>query len=313
MNKNKISGKMIAIIAAAVAVIGGLAIFLVMNFSKKDTSYRSIQIYELEGTAVIERESIGTIAAVENLYLESGDRISVAEDSHMRLKLDDDKYIMVEENSVLTLVAEGTRKESKTSIYLEKGAIINEIQNKLNENSSYDVTTPNSVMAVRGTVFRVCVYSDDNKDTYTKVSTYEGKVDSKLVLPDGTKAEDTVTVEYGHEVIIYMDTDKTEYISEPQEINYNEMPQKALEFLKDVMANGTELADITAEEIDRLINREETESYTVTFLYNGMVFGTQTVQSGQKADIPKLAPSQNGGWDYDFTKPVTEDIFINWK
>ena len=46
--------------------------------------------------------------AVENLYLESGDRITVSGDSYIRLKLDDDKYIMVEENSVLAIIAEGT-------------------------------------------------------------------------------------------------------------------------------------------------------------------------------------------------------------
>ena len=71
----------------------------------------------------------------------------------MRLKLDDDKYILVEENSILTIVAEGTKEDSKTAIHLEQGAITNEIQNKLNPNSSYEVTTPNSVMAVREPYF----------------------------------------------------------------------------------------------------------------------------------------------------------------
>ncbi|MDD6069281.1 MAG: hypothetical protein PUC12_00485, partial [Clostridiales bacterium] len=146
LDQKKISGKWIGIIGAAVIIVIVVTVFFIKGFSKTEDFYRSIQIYDLKGTATIEREGIGTMNAVQNLYLESGDRICVGEDSFMRLKLDDDKYIMVEENSILLIVAEGTKTDSQTSIHLEQGAITNEIQNKLNDKSAYDVTTPNSVM-----------------------------------------------------------------------------------------------------------------------------------------------------------------------
>lgn len=373
MEAKKISGK-IGIIAVFVAVLVAGIIFLAVHFTKSETSYRSIQIYELKGAATIEREKIGTITAVENLYLESGDRIFVSEGSFMRLKLDDDKYIMVEENSILSIVASGTKEESRTSIHLEQGAITNEIQNKLNKNSSYDVTTPNSVMAVRGTVFRVAITFDEKGEVFTKVSTFEGKVSTRLIFPDGTKEEKEVFVEDGKEVIIHMDDNKTEYLSEPKELDYTELPVQALEYLKEIMESGTSLEGISMEEMEALTeekNGEDTEqaeeieepeteeksqeeveekaekaeeaeeepekgngketdketetneqpekqspgqkTYTVTFTYNGVIFGTQTVTEGQNATIPKLSPAESGAWDFDFSKTITGDVTIRWK
>ena len=375
MGKNKLSVKWMGIIAAVVVVLASVTIFAVVHFTKSDDTYRTIQIYELKGSAVIEREDIGSMAAVENLYLESGDRIIVDNGSYMRLKLDDDKYIMVEENTIISIVAEGTKEKSRTSIKLEQGAITNEIQNKLSEDSSYDVTTPNSVMAVRGTVFRVALNYDENNEVYTKVATFEGKVTSRLILPDGTKQDVTVFVEDGKEVIIHMDTVSTEYLTEPQDIEYNELPADTLEFLQNIAESGTVLTGITLEKIEELIevlsdrneentvdettiqqseseseteseskteaesesgtkSQPETESEpesestsetesesrtegikkcTVTFIYNGAVFGTQTVEAGQTISAPRLSPSASGAWDYDFSIPVSDDIIISWQ
>lgn len=318
MEKKKISGKWIGIIAVAAAVVVA-AILTIVHFSKSEDSYRSIQIYELEGKASIERAETGKIDAVENLYLESGDRIQVKDGSSMRLKLDDDKYIMVEENSVFTIVAEGTKKNSKTSIHLEKGAITNEIQNNLNKKSSYKVTTPNSVMAVRGTVFRVEVTTDENGEIYTRVSVFEGEVGISLILPDGTKEEELLIMKGGKEVIIHMDNEKTEYLSKPYDIDYRTLPLPCLEFLRDIIKNGRNLVGIDLEEIEALItemsqeSEEEAEVYTVTFTYNGTVFGTQTVEEGKTITAPRLAPEEEGTWDFDFSKEITEDVTIPWK
>lgn len=408
MRKNKITAKVIHIL-----VIVFVAISMVACGSKKEKeeSYRSIQIYMLEGTATIERADIGKMNAFENLYLESGDRIFVDEGSQMRLKLDDDKYVMAEQNTIFTIMAEGTKENSKTSIHLEKGAIINEIQNALNENSSYDISTPNSVMAVRGTVFRVEVVFDSIGEVYVEVSTYDGKVETRLVYPDGTIEEKTVLVEDGKDVMIHMDTEDTEYLSEPKEAKLEDLPIQSLEFLRDVIQRGSNLSNTDLKEIETIIekqmkehnNRDENQdgengekepdpkpeitpdppveptpdpepnpeptpdptpdpepepnpeptpdpmpdpepepnpdpepepnpeptpdpnpnptpdpeptpkTYTITYMYNGVVFGTQIVEEREFATEPLLLPAPQGNWDYDFTTPVTQDITINWK
>ncbi|MGN0342776.1 MAG: FecR domain-containing protein [Roseburia sp.] len=343
MEKKKISGKVIGVAAVAAVAVCAIVVFLVLHFTKKDNTYRSIQIYELNGTTTIEREGIGEIDAVKNLYLESGDRVIVGADSTVRLKLDDDKYILVEENSILTIVAEGTATDSKTSIQLEQGAITNEIQNKLNDNSTYNITTPNSVMAVRGTIFRVEVYFDENGEVYTKVSTYEGTVASSLILPDGTRQEEILLVVGGKETIIHMNEEITEYLMELEDIDYSQTPLEVLEFLKEIVENGTELPGITLDHLEQLIQElsqeepetetetesesetetetkaetepesEQQKNYTVTFSYNGTVFGQQTVKEGGKATVPTLAPAETGAWDFDFSQEITGDVTIEWK
>lgn len=424
MEEEKKKGKWGIWIVAAVAVLAAGVVCLILFFRKQEESYRSIQIYELQGRATIEREKIGSMDAVENLYLESGDSILVADDSYMRLKLDDDKYILVEENSVLSIVAEGTKENSRTSIDLQQGAITNEIQNPLNQNSSYDVTTPNSVMAVRGTVFRVELSRDEQGETYTKVSTFEGRVGVRRILPDGTMKEENVLVEDGTEVIICMDQVDTIYLAEPQKIDYEVFSVPVLEFLQDVIRHGTDLKGVDKEKFEILCkekkeeqetdkvkeaqgengqegqdegqseaeqafqeeelpeesvrpeaapsglpkqpsspeqvpqqpftpellpsmppeqpvrSEQETEAanasskkqsgssksegqsggqstqaktYTVTFEYQGAVFGQQSVTEGQQAVVPVLVPSQTGAWDYDFSRPVNSDLTISWK
>ena len=406
--KKKLSTKQIGLVASAVVVIVVAAIMGVIFFGQKEEAYRSIRIYELNGTATIQRETIGEVNAVENLYLDSGDRIFVGADSTMRLKLDEDKYILVEENSILSIVAEGNSADSKTSIHLEQGAITNEIQNPLSENSTYNVSTPNSVMAVRGTVFRVEVMFDEAGEVLTKVSTFEGSVGSSLILPDGTRQEEVLFIEGGTETLIRMSEEITEYVVMPREIDYRQTPVTVLEFLQEISEERRELPGITTETIQQLIveikeaevlneeieeneepsteeesetedvtaeeaeviaeeeatniaetKKEQTNSeaeqtveetpeelpvkenisttseneqpsssegagsdpgnssdptitYTVTFMYGEKVFGTQTVQDGQLAVAPKLAPEATGKWNYDFSTPIHGNVTITW-
>lgn len=259
MEKGKIWKTKFGIIAAGVAVTTAAAVFLIAHFGKSDEAYRSIQIYEVGGTASIERDGIGMMEAVENLYLESGDRITVSVDSFMRLKLDDDKYILVEENSVLSIVAEGTKQDSLTTIKLEQGAVTNEIRNPLSAKSSYEVATPNSVMAVRGTVFRVAISNDEKGVLYTTVDTFEGAVGVRRVLPDGSVQEEDAHISGGNEVIIFMDEEITEYLSEPQEIRYEELPVQTLSFLKESSDSGREIVGISPDKIEDLIAEKESQ------------------------------------------------------
>ena len=272
MDKAQISKTQIGIIAAVVAVIAAIAVFLVAHFTKSEDAYRSIQIYEVEGAASVDREGIGAMEAVENLYLESGDRITVSGGSYMRLKLDDDKYILVEENSVLSIEAEGTKQDSLTTIRLEQGAVTSEIRNPLSEKSSYEVITPNSVMAVRGTVFRVAISIGENGILYTKVDTFEGAVGVSRILPDGSIQEEDAQIPGGNEVIVYMDEQITEYLSAPQEIRYEELPVQALSFLKDSSDSGREIVGVSGESLETLITeKKEQEAAELEAIADGIV------------------------------------------
>lgn len=329
----------------------------------KDEGYRMMQIYQVEGTATIDRENIGSMDAYVNLNLLSGDKVSVSPDSYVRLKVDDDKYILAEAGSVFSIFTTGSDKSGKTDIQLEKGAITVEVENKLSEDSSFEVTTPNSVMAVRGTVFRISTEVDaDNKDI-TIVTIFDGTVTVQKRYEDGTLSEEK-PVKNGEEAVIYEEASELVIVIS-DEIDIRTLPVETLNFLKTVIEDGTELS-VTIEEIDEVIeekiaesefNEEEdtedvgestdvdvdndepareetsttdttigssnstfptdtstsTEKYTVTFQYQGKIFGTQEVEAGKNATKPKLMPAASGNWEFDFSTPIESDTVIEFK
>ena len=368
--EKKQGNKMIPIGIAAVLLVVLLVIAFVFLFNKKE-AYRIIKVYEVNGKATVERESIGQMDAYANMVLESGDTVSL-QSGEMTLKLDEDKYVYVEADTQFRLIATGNAANSKTSIALDHGAITNEIQNPLSQDSSYEVNTPNSNMSVRGTVFRVHTYFVDGV-RYSKVSVFEGKVESRLRYADGSLAKEPVLIQNGDEVIIYDDEENTDYLGAPHEIAYEELPQSVKELIREILgedigsdvqetedgaedagdetdsdaesetgeegdapeAEDENSAEMTDDATDTSSNEDNTNvtkqteddpsadtqttalqttsSYTVTFMYNGNVFGSQTVTAGGLASKPRLMPASSGSWDYDFSAPINGDTTIEWR
>lgn len=350
--KNK---KMIVMISIFVVVLVAIVIGLILVFTGSKEQYRVIKVFEFDGDGVVTREDIGEVTPYINMLLESGDQVFF-KSGNMTLKMDEDKYAYVEENTKFSINAEGTEDNSKTTINLMEGAITNEIQNPLSAESSYEVNTPNSTMAVRGTVFRVYVYYDENGTCYTKVSVFKGKVSTRLINPDGTVSEDELMIEEGKEVTIYQDDEVTDYVSDVSDIDYSELPDIVKDLIERILGSpigdeekettentteenttttteeqGTENGTTeqqrteassteattetpsTEEATTQEATTQEATTYTVTFMYEGAVFGTQTVNKGKKATIPSLMPSASGSWDFDFDTVITEDTIINWK
>lgn len=307
---DKAKKKKIIIISSVAVVLVAVLVVVLLNVLKKEEAYRIVKVYDIKGEAIVTREGIGEMEAYNNMVLESGD-VVLLKSGTMTLKLDDDKYMYVESNTEFRLVATGSAADSKTSIELNYGAVTSDIQNALNEDSSYEVNTPNSNMAVRGTVFRVYTYYEDDV-RYTKVSVFDGKVDSELVYADGSTSKDGVRVDNGNEVLIYDDKDKTDYVGEPKDIDYSELPEEVIVTLMSIVENGTDIG-ITYDELNELLQDVSTGPFTVTFMYNGAVFGTQTVEKGQCATIPSLMPAPSGSWDFDFTTEIHMDTTIEWR
>ena len=306
-NKKEKSMNLKVIIPVAVVIIVGIIVG-VLFFGKED-GYRLIQVYQVDGTATIERESIGSMDAYENLNLLSRDWVKTLTESFLRLKLDEDKYALVEEDTVLEIYATGNESSSKTDIRLEKGAITVEVENKLNDESSFEVTTPNSVMAIRGTVFRITAGLDEAGNPITQITVFEGTVTVRKMNEDGTLSEETA-IESGKEALIYKENEE-EVLVILDEINTDEIPLEVLEFLGEVIDGGHEII-YTEEEIIELIEGKTNQEYTVTFMYNGSVFGTQEVKNGELASKPTLMPAPSGSWNYDFNTPITQDTVIEF-
>ncbi len=240
--------------AAAVAVL--LLAFIAYGQFTKEDAYRLIKVLSVEGSATVTRESVGELDAYADMQLESGDELLVDGESSVILMLDNDKYVLLEPGTRLTLEAEGTSANSKTVIHLEEGAVVNQLVNKLNDESSYEVTVPNSTMAVRGTVFRVeIVYEDEH--SYAYVTVLDGEVASRLIFPDGTVEDESLEwqIPKGSGVNVHGDEEISEYFpNELQEATLERFPVCALEFLFDCLERDDVELCFSREEIQEALD-----------------------------------------------------------
>ena len=183
----------VLVICAAVVVAGGTAAAVGIAVTREET-YRVLKVFELTGNAVVSRADSGDLDAYVGMNLESGDTLTVGEDSTLRISLDSDKYILLDSGTVLALTATGNSTDSRTSIDLKTGTILNEITNPLSANSSYEVSTPKSTMAVRGTSFMVSVEEDSNGTFIIRDNTFQGNVEVELIDKNGKRTGNTVLV-----------------------------------------------------------------------------------------------------------------------
>lgn len=250
----------------------GLLLLLVMGAfgcGKKEESYRVIKVMTLNGAAKITRQNIGELDAYVDMRLESGDAITVGKDSSMILNLDDDKYVLLESETKMTLLAEGNSEDNRTILHLTEGAVVNQLLHTLSDDSSYEVTVPNSTMAVRGTVFRVAVEYDEKGDSYAVVAVLNGVVASRLIFPDGRvqSIEEERTIPMGKMVRVHGNEDISEYYpDELQDIDFDEFSIDALEFLLFCIDNEETLCitDVRVKELidERLENKKMAEEKT---------------------------------------------------
>ena len=123
-------------------------------------SARSIKIVGMEGSATVsdDKEELKCFKGM-NLY--DGDTLNIGADSVLIIKFDEDKYVYLGENTTINIKSEG-KDSYKTNIFVEKGIVLAEIQNKLGLEEEFFLSSNNSVMAVRGTVFGLHVREINN-------------------------------------------------------------------------------------------------------------------------------------------------------
>lgn len=237
------TGKLIA--GAVATTVVGAAVVLGVLFLGKE-AYRTIAVEETNGTSIVENEKDGSTTAYEGMHLYSGDDVKVQEASDMTMLLDMDKYVYADANTHFWLEAEGNSEKSKTKIHLEEGSELNCLRTELTEGETYEVDTPNSVMAVRGTVFRVTVYYDSNGIAWTKLEVFQGGVYVELKTLEGEFNGVSEVFNAGEAALIRASNDFSEFVvgedgSVKHEIAYKEIPQKTAIQLVTYMDMGEEL------------------------------------------------------------------------
>lgn len=310
---------------ALVAVIGiGIAFFL-----NRGEAYRVVSVLSVDGTAQVERETVGALDVYEGMTLQNGDSVSVEGNSSMIMQMDEDKFAYVEQNTLFSLVAEGSARNSKTRFELERGAITSDVQNKLSSDSSYELSTPNSVMAIRGTVVRVSSLTRDEwitmfpelesvlgeyeeYDTITRLSTFEGTMAVRLRYPDGTEDSEEKLISSGKEIWVGGNGTDSRYLGDITDIDIDTLGDEAIAALLAILGDNPELC-FTESELKNMQEKLQTEgSYPVYFFVDGVLFGTQFVEEGGCPEEPSLLPTPEGYWDVDFNKTVEETVYVHW-
>ncbi len=149
-----------------------LVCIIVVTYVLSRPHYRSVKLDEYEGSVSLTRQET-TIEPYKGIKLIPGDFIEAMKDSFAVLFVDNDKHLGVKENTKLSINATGTDTNGKVTVDLEYGEALFEIENKLNTDSSFEVTTPNAILAVRGTTFDVNYSKEDNT---SKISVADGTV-----------------------------------------------------------------------------------------------------------------------------------------
>lgn len=321
------------------AVVGILAVIAVAAtvffLSTRDqTQFREISIFEAEADATVLRKE-QTIDTYKGMKLENGDRLTVGSEGFIRLLLDDDKYVTLEPKTEIELLAAGDSKDSKTEIKLISGAILNEINNELSKDSSYEIHTPNSVMAVRGTVFRVAMQEQED-ECLVDLAVLDGKVGCALVSPDGNISDEEILVTVGQSAQFQSDENDVRTVFSGEEIDYSSLPELIQNRILELKKNGRlDQLPLTEKELEEKLdatnhknptdenstaNTAESKVCVVTFLdADGNLFATQKVEKGSKASMPTLSPSTGSAWydkdgaEYHFDTAVTEDLTLTYR
>ncbi len=235
----------ITLIASAAVLVAAAAILTFLLLQPE--AYRTIVAVQVEGTAIVSNSKSDSIQVYDNMNLYSGDRMAVSENSWVTLELDGDKHVLAEENAKLWLEATGSAGSERTVIHLEEGSALIRIENKLTDEQSYEVHTPNSVISVRGTVFRISVDQPERSNSIVRVEAFDGEVavtpiNDELIETDGTEMfiiDQCGLVEGNGELSRFVrDTENSAYSA----INYQNLPDRVVQELIDYADDGEALS-----------------------------------------------------------------------
>lgn len=246
---------------AALAVILCIAAVVILTRNGGNEDYRDISVFDLSASATVTRDGT-TLDAYSGMKLMNGDNVKVGDEGNMCLLLDGDKYVTLETGTEIRLNASGNNENSKTKIELVQGAVLNELDSKLNNDSSYELSTPVSVMAVRGTVFRVSLKSECDSDT-ADVMVFDGKVATAAVLSDGTISPDENMVGVGEAASYQKTGADSNPVYAPKEFNLQDLPTDTLKAILNIYESGR-ISDfsISKDELQQLIKDKESADST---------------------------------------------------
>ena len=226
---------------------------------------RTVVVQETNGTTVVLDAKKASTNAYKGMHLVAGNDVTVQKISDLTMLFDMDKYMYAEENTHFWLSeASGSQEKSKTVIYLDEGATLNRIVNPLENGAVYQVDTPNSTMAVRGTVFRVEVREGKDGKIYTYLAVLNGAVKVELKTTEGKYNGVSETIPAGTVAAIRADETFSEFIGgsggkHTAPIDYAAFPAGTLRQIIAYIDDNEEI-DADRDELEALLKQKLSEA-----------------------------------------------------
>lgn len=235
-----LKGKIIAGVISVLVVAGGIVAAVVVLGTQ---DYRSIKVDTLTGQSIIIDEKNVETEAYKGMNLKAGNMIEVKKGGNMTLLLDADKYMFADEGTKFKIEASGNSKKSstKTKIVLEEGSVLCRLDSKLSDQETFEVETPNSVMSVRGTIFKMTIYKDENGENYARVDVLEGAVKVDLYNENGEKTGEEGLIEAGQAATVHSNPEISEFVIGESDIDYDDFSDAMATFVVETVDNGREI------------------------------------------------------------------------
>ena len=123
-------------------IIIGISLVIVLSLRHGVKNERSIQVVNYSGDIKLIRDEKETTIDKKTKF-KNDDNIITSKDSYLTIRFDKDKYLYIDFNT--NIVINTNKNNSKmTTIRLNEGFIVSEIQNEL-EGNTFDIITPNSI------------------------------------------------------------------------------------------------------------------------------------------------------------------------
>lgn len=244
--------KIIIFSSIGAAILIAAIVLVICLCLPKGKTYRSIKVFDLKGTVLVTRNN-NDITAKKEMKLKNEDIFTVKEESSAILKLDNDKFIMVEENTKIKLEATGKSNNTKTRLLVYEGGVIVEVKEKLKESESFEIASSNSVMAIRGTRVQFVVTITNEKIT-TLTKLLEGKVDLTALKKAATSVE-MLTTSITDNTCLTFETNVNDTLDIAEAFkNYDANETTVVSNSELTEALGAIFRELTSEEIDNIVD-----------------------------------------------------------
>lgn len=212
-----------------------MAFFITLNVSVFVQASTVAKVSSVNGIVNMEKSnSSKSFKVVKGMTVKVGDTITTGINGKIQITIGKN-VVKAGKNTSFTLKElSGSGKNLKTDFLLHKGNIFNEVNEKVENTGSYKISTSNTVMGVRGTIFNVGSGISEDGQLKTELTTLEGSVEAKVINVDENgeiSYDEVAVVEEGDTLSVITEEGEITETIEPTE--YEKLSLDVLEFVKE--------------------------------------------------------------------------------